>query len=217
MSNNGICSKSDFVNSLCNYGYLEDSKLALQQMSDCPIVIVQAVGIIISIAGFNASGVAITKFASAAQRSTIDTCRTLLIWVMALILGQEHLCGWLSLGQVGGFAMLIIGTLIYNEIVVVPCDLLSYNTKQAIASRNVGMLDGSEYETKKDMTYMATSPARYDTNRNTRNIEARMSKASASKRQDLLSKHNRRDSEGDMYINEISEQSNSQHKSNRVK
>jgi len=93
---------------------------------------------------------------------------------MALILGQEHLSGWLSLGQVGGFVMLVVGTLIYNEIVVVPCDLLSYNTKKAIASREVGMLDGSEYETKKDMNYIATSPARYDNTRNLRNIEARM-------------------------------------------
>jgi hypothetical protein len=98
-------------------------------MVDCPILAVQAIGIIISISGFNACGVAITKYASAAQRSTVDTCRTLLIWVMALILGQEHLCGALSLGQVGGFIILIIGTLVYNEIVVVPCGLLSYNTK----------------------------------------------------------------------------------------
>lgn len=97
---------------------------------------------------------------------------------MALILGQEKLAGWLSLGQVGGFVLLIIGTLVYNEIVIVPCDLLSYNTKKAIASRNVGMLDGSEYETKKDMNFIATSPARYDNTRNLRNIEARMSKGS---------------------------------------
>jgi hypothetical protein len=44
-----------------------------------------------------------------------------------------------------------------------------------MASRNVGMLDGSEYETKKDMNYIASSPARYDNTRNMRNIEAKMS------------------------------------------
>ena len=182
-------------------------------MVDCPIIALQAIGIIISISGFNACGVAITKYASAAQRSTVDTCRTLLIWVMALVLGQEHLCGWLSVGQVGGFTILIVGTLVYNEIVVVPCGLLSYNTKQAMASRNVGMLDGSEYETKKDMNYIATSPARYDNTRNMRNIEAKMSMGS--QRQNLLRKHNNQEEGNDMYINEITESSNSQYKSNR--
>ena len=182
-------------------------------MVDCPIIALQAIGIIISISGFNACGVAITKYASAAQRSTVDTCRTLLIWVMALLLGQEHLCGGLSVGQVGGFIILIVGTLVYNEIVVVPCGLLSYNTKQAMASRNVGMLDGSEYETKKDMNYIATSPARYDNTRNMRNIEAKMSMGK--QRQNLLRKHNNQEEGNDMYINEITESSNSQYKSNR--
>ena len=94
---------------------------------------------------FNACGVAITKYASAAQRSTIDTCRTLLIWIIALMMGQEKFDIPLSFGEAGGFALLVTGTLIYNEIVVVPCGLMSFNTKREIAARDMGLLDGSEY------------------------------------------------------------------------
>ena len=58
----------------------------------------------------------ITKYASAAQRSTIDTCRTMVIWAVFLILGKEKFLA----GQLLGFAILLFGTLVYNEIIEVP-------------------------------------------------------------------------------------------------
>jgi len=70
---------------MCNNGKLENTKVAFQQMGERPIIILQCIGIIISIACFNAFGVATTKNASAAQRSTIDTSRTVLIWIFFLI------------------------------------------------------------------------------------------------------------------------------------
>lgn len=76
----------DCDSAMCQYGYLEDSKMAFQQMGDYPVLIAQSIGIIFSISCFNATGVAITKYASAAQRSTVDTCRTLLIWLISLML-----------------------------------------------------------------------------------------------------------------------------------
>lgn len=88
----------DCDSAMCQYGYLEDSLLAFQQMRDYPILIVQSVGIILSISCFNACGVAITKYASASQRSTIDTCRTLLIWLISLALKQEKFDVPLSFG-----------------------------------------------------------------------------------------------------------------------
>jgi hypothetical protein len=97
-------------------------------MGENPVLIVQSVGIILSISCFNATGVAITKYASAAQRSTIDTCRTLLIWVISLMLGQETFDVPLSFGQAAGFVALVVGTLIYNEIWILPCEPLNKNT-----------------------------------------------------------------------------------------
>lgn len=53
---------------------------------------------------------------SATSRSTIDTCRTLFIWIVSLGLGWETF-KWL---QVVGFALLVYGTFLFNDIVRPP-------------------------------------------------------------------------------------------------
>ena len=156
---------------LCTNGYLEDSKLAFSQMGDNHVLILQSIGIICSISCFNATGVAITKYASAPQRSTVDTCRTLLIWVISLLMKSEPLVP-LSAGEAAGFALLILGTLVYNEIWILPCGFLNKNTQAKIAEREG---DAEALESVRDMNYMATSPtAGYDHTRNIRNIDKGM-------------------------------------------
>jgi uncharacterized membrane protein YoaK (UPF0700 family) len=85
----------------------------------------------VTIAGFNVTGVMITKYASAAQRSTVDTCRTLVIWCVFLALGKEKFLA----GELFGFALLVTGTLVYNEIIEVPLTFMSKNTKSNLAKR----------------------------------------------------------------------------------
>ena len=68
----------------------------------------------------------ITKYASAAQRSTVDTCRTLVIWCVFLAMGSEKFL----VGELFGFFLLVLGTLVYNEIIEVPVTLLNKNTKR---------------------------------------------------------------------------------------
>lgn len=53
---------------------------------------------------------------SATSRSTIDTCRTLFIWIVSLKLGWESF-KWL---QVVGFALLVYSTFLFNGIVQPP-------------------------------------------------------------------------------------------------
>jgi drug/metabolite transporter (DMT)-like permease len=76
-------------NSLCNFGYFENSAYAFAQMGDNPWIPTLSCMTIFSIAFFNSFGIAVTKYASAAQRSTIDTSRTFLIWFFSCILGLE--------------------------------------------------------------------------------------------------------------------------------
>jgi len=78
-----------------------------------------------SIACYNSSGVSVTKYASAAQRSTLDSLRTLFIWGGSLIFAWERFI-WTELI---GFILLVGGTLIFNEIIVVPWEYFSKNTK----------------------------------------------------------------------------------------
>lgn len=115
----------------CVNGSVEDSLGALNDMKKNPTIIAMAIGLICTIAFFNVLGVSITKYASAAQRSTVDTCRTMLVWVVQLATGAEK---FLPL-QLVGFVILVAGSFVYNEIFILPCEPLNKNTKVNIEKR----------------------------------------------------------------------------------
>lgn len=118
--------------SFCNpSGQLENVTQALTQYSENPPLIFLSGGLVLTIAGFNVTGQIITKYASAAQRSTIEQCKTLSIWLCFLALGQERFL-W---GELFGFVILVSGTLIYNEIIILPCKIMNENTKQEQTKR----------------------------------------------------------------------------------
>jgi len=97
-----------------------------------------------------------------------------LIWILSASLGWEKIALF-SIGQVAGFIMLIVGTLMYNEIVIFPGHLLSYNTKRERKKRKEGDPDPLDDPNlpagAQAATYMGTSPtAKYDYGRNYRNL-----------------------------------------------
>ncbi|KAL4811484.1 hypothetical protein BDV18DRAFT_165518 [Aspergillus unguis] len=97
------------------YGYF-DAKEGWHQVFTHPAVAASSVAIMVSIGGFNFFGLSVTRTVSATSRSTIDTCRTLFIWLVSLGLGWETF-KWL---QVAGFALLVYGTFLFNDIVRPP-------------------------------------------------------------------------------------------------
>ncbi|KAL4933700.1 putative nucleotide-sugar transporter [Aspergillus undulatus] len=97
------------------YGYF-DAKEGWHQVLTHKTVAISSVMIMISIGGFNFFGLSVTRTVSATSRSTIDTCRTLFIWLVSLGLGWETF-KWL---QVAGFALLVYGTFLFNDIVRPP-------------------------------------------------------------------------------------------------
>ena len=129
------------VSLLCPYGKLEDSIMAFREFGDNPVILMMTILSTFSIAIFNGCGIAVTKYASAAQRSTIDTSRTLLIWAFFLATpvswgGKEYFF-WM---QLIGFIFLVIGTLVYNEIVIVPFFGFDLYTKGALDARRGSLL-----------------------------------------------------------------------------
>lgn len=96
-------------------GYF-DAVTGWQQLTAHRAIAVSSVLIMVSIGGFNFFGLSVTRSVSATSRSTIDTCRTLFIWVISLGLGWESF-KWL---QVLGFAALVYGTFLFNDIVRPP-------------------------------------------------------------------------------------------------
>ncbi|KAI6376512.1 hypothetical protein MCOR25_002728 [Pyricularia grisea] len=101
------------------YGYF-DMVEGWRQMVENPKVLVSSVLIMISIGGFNFFGLSVTRSVSATSRSTIDTCRTLFIWIVSLGLGWETF-KWL---QVLGFGFLVYFTFLFNGIVQPPFKFL---------------------------------------------------------------------------------------------
>lgn len=76
--------------------------------------------------GFNFFGLSVTRSVSATSRSTIDTCRTLFIWIVSLGLGWESF-KWL---QVLGFALLVYFTFVFNNIVQPPLKSLRVDDRE---------------------------------------------------------------------------------------
>lgn len=80
-----------------------------------------------SIAFFNFFGLMLTKKLSAVHRMLMDTLRTVTIWGVEVIIYYathdtsygEPLSVW-SIAQLGGFLLLILGTLLYNEVIRIP-------------------------------------------------------------------------------------------------
>ncbi|KAK3388237.1 hypothetical protein B0T20DRAFT_108232 [Sordaria brevicollis] len=91
-----------------------------RQFWEYKAVFISSVLIMISIGGFNFFGLSVTRSVSATSRSTIDTCRTLFIWMVSLGLGWETF-KWL---QVVGFALLVYFTFLFNGIVQPPFEFL---------------------------------------------------------------------------------------------
>ncbi|KAJ2962442.1 hypothetical protein NQZ79_g2367 [Umbelopsis isabellina] len=87
-----------------------------EQVSTHPTVWGTGIAIAASIAFFNFFGLSITTTVSATARSTIDTCRTLFIWMVSLYLGWERF-SWI---QVLGFTVMVLGTFIFNGVIKPP-------------------------------------------------------------------------------------------------
>ncbi|KAJ5157352.1 uncharacterized protein N7482_008452 [Penicillium canariense] len=97
------------------YGYF-DMKEGWHEVITNRAVAMSSILIMISIGGFNFFGLSVTRTVSATSRSTIDTCRTLFIWLVSLGLGWESF-KWL---QVAGFVLLVYGTFLFNDIIRPP-------------------------------------------------------------------------------------------------
>ena len=97
------------------YGYF-DAKEGWREVVEYKAVAITSILTMISIGGFNFFGISVTRSVSATARSTIDTSRTLFIWIVSLALGWETF-KWL---QIVGFALLVYGTFLFNDIVRPP-------------------------------------------------------------------------------------------------
>jgi drug/metabolite transporter (DMT)-like permease len=98
-----------------------DAVTAYHQIFDNAGVWGTGIAIAISIGFFNFFGLSVTRTVSATSRSTIDTSRTLFIWMFSLVLGWETF----SFLQVIGFMLLVYGTFLFNGVIDPPACLVT--------------------------------------------------------------------------------------------
>ena len=121
------------------------------QLIDTPSVLYSGIIIACSIALFNYFGLSVTKYVSATARSLTDTCRTLAIWIVSLLLGWELLLWPISLLQVVGFGLLVYGTVrlrlhspyslpakdfVFHPFVSSSCSTTWYNHRASCSARH---------------------------------------------------------------------------------
>jgi drug/metabolite transporter (DMT)-like permease len=115
---------------------IEDTDFAFKQMGDNLSLLFVYIFYIISIAMYNIVGINLTKLVSSTARAVVDTVRTVFIWGFFLIFEPvEGTHETFYPLQFVGFCFLVFGTLVYNEIVVLPFWGFDYNTRDNRAKR----------------------------------------------------------------------------------
>lgn len=94
------------------YHTVEDTIDAFAQMRNNYLIVIGLCGTVLSIAFFNYAGISVTKEVNATTRMVIDSMRTLIIWAVSLGLKWQAF-NWM---QIIGFAFLLIGMAVYNQI-----------------------------------------------------------------------------------------------------
>jgi drug/metabolite transporter (DMT)-like permease len=100
-------------------------------------ILYSSIAIMISIGLFNFIGITLTSKLSATARSTIDTCRTALVWIVSLAIGWESFV----FTQLIGFILLGFGTLVFNGAIVIDQYLPKWFTKEKSDIRIIDVVD----------------------------------------------------------------------------
>lgn len=93
------------------------------QLGSSAPLLLAVIGAMFTIAIFNASGVAVTKYMSSLLRSILDVTRTLLVWIIGIYLVLPERQGgghWehFHILELLGFLILVLGNFVYNELIV---------------------------------------------------------------------------------------------------
>jgi hypothetical protein len=95
---------------------LENVPDAIHQMFDNSIILTAVIVNTIAIGFLNFAGITITKELSATTRVVLGNLRTIIIWIVTLALRWQTFYAL----QLLGFAFLLAGTCVYNNIIFAP-------------------------------------------------------------------------------------------------
>lgn len=110
-----------------NHHSYENSLDALLMMKNDAKLLIMSILYICSISFYNFFGLSVTKSLTAVHRTLVDACRTIVVWVVDLfiyyVFDKSFGEAWDSrygIFQVDGFLFLLLGTALYNELLIIP-------------------------------------------------------------------------------------------------
>lgn len=92
----------------------------MMQMINNGKILMWAVIAMFSVMLYNLAGLWLTKKVGSVFRIVMDSARTVAIWIISVMIGLETFYMKRFFLQIIGFALLVLGNLIFNKIVVVP-------------------------------------------------------------------------------------------------
>ncbi|XP_026280126.1 solute carrier family 35 member F6 [Frankliniella occidentalis] len=121
---------------------LEDTPDGLVQLFNNGLLLLAMFGTFVSIAFFNFAGVSVTKEMSATTRMVLDSVRTLVIWVIGLALEWQTF----NYLQVIGFALLLVGMCLYNNVLLEPAfkRFMGYMNRRAASTGRFARMEEEE-------------------------------------------------------------------------
>ena len=109
-----------------DHGSFENSVDSMEKIASSGFLFTLVVVYCVSIALFNHCGMAVSKYLSSLHRTLIDSLRAVVVWGAQLAMfylfdSSTYGIAWTanSLIQFAGFAVLVLGTLVYNEIIII--------------------------------------------------------------------------------------------------
>jgi drug/metabolite transporter (DMT)-like permease len=132
-------------------GSYENALDAFVQIGNSSSLLIFNIGYLLSIAFYNFFGLSVAKKLTSVHRTLIDACRTIFVWGLNI---SVYYLIWhffphdlprygepwtdYSYVQLGGFVLLVFGTLIYNGVIKVPCSVYLTAAQQAQQNANIG-------------------------------------------------------------------------------
>jgi drug/metabolite transporter (DMT)-like permease len=123
-----IYSGKSKTSGMCIYNVIENPGMALIQIYKNKALLWECIGYVLITSFVNVSIIAVVKYGSAIHTCIIFNMRTVTLWAISILFKWEYFI-WLEL--VAFLGLVLLGALIYNEILVIPWFGLNKNLEKA--------------------------------------------------------------------------------------
>ena len=143
------CKNPDF----CSGGKVENTIQVLKDIfSDYWLMLILFSSIIV-ITILYWAGIYTTRYASALARATLDTAKIVIVWIFSISVGWETFL-WV---EFVGFIIMVFGTLVYNEIIILPYCGFREAVKKHKSDQNNTITEGWSCKTSQNKNKSFTS------------------------------------------------------------